>query len=280
VPTRAITIGMTTNSWRPLSCGLAAAQISGGAARAAVRKKGSAQEFVEARILGGFLKNDEFGLGDRHALSLEQQIAEILVATIPSKKGFDVAVDGFHGLWAHMGWIITGKAMHSSAGELLPFVPDLRKDKFHVWISKWHWVPLTVLGIALFAIGGSSNLLWGIFLRTVVNLHGTWLVNSATHLWGSPRFFTGDASTNSFWVAMLTFGEGWHNNQHAAPRSARHGLAWYEFDLNWYGICAFRWLGLAWDIKVPEVGPSHGSRTVRLREVTRTSSFPPTASRA
>jgi fatty-acid desaturase len=77
------------------------------------------------------------------------------------------------GLWAHIGWIITGKALHNSAGELLPFVPDLRKDKFHVWISKWHWVPLAVLSLALFAIGGWSCLLWGIFLRTVVNLHGT-----------------------------------------------------------------------------------------------------------
>jgi fatty-acid desaturase len=102
--------------------------------------------------------------------------------------------------------------------------------------------------------GGWSYLLWGIFLRTVVNLHGTWLVNSATHMWGSQRFLTGDASTNSFWVAILTFGEGWHNNHHAAPQSARHGLAWYEFDLNRYGICAFRWLGLAWDIKLPTVG--------------------------
>jgi hypothetical protein len=70
-------------------------------------------------------------------------------------------------------------------------------------------------------------------------------------MWGSQRFLTGDASTNSFWVAMLTFGEGWHNNHHAAPQSARHGLAWYEFDLNWYGIMALRRLGLAWDIKLP-----------------------------
>jgi stearoyl-CoA desaturase (delta-9 desaturase) len=161
-----------------------------------------------------------------------------------------------------MGWILTGKAMHNKSDELLPFVPDLRRDKFHVWISEWHWVPLTVLGLALFAIGGWSWLLWGLFLRTVVNLHGTWLVNSATHMWGSQRFFTGDASTNSFWVAMLTFGEGWHNNHHAAPQLARHGLAWYEFDLNWYGIWALRRLGLAWEIKLPKLGPAAESRTV------------------
>ena len=111
------------------------------------------------------------------------------------------------GLWAHMGWIITGQAMHNSVQELLPFVPELRKDKFHVWISKWHWVPLAGLGVGLFAIGGWSAVLWGIFLRTVIGLHSTWLVNSATHMWGSRRFRTGDTSTNSFWVAMLTFGE-------------------------------------------------------------------------
>jgi sn-1 stearoyl-lipid 9-desaturase len=155
------------------------------------------------------------------------------------------------GFWAHMGWIMTGKAMHNSSGELLPFVPDLRKDKFHIWISEWHWVPIGVLAVMLFAVGGWPFLLWGIFLRTVVNLHGTWLVNSATHMWGSQRFATGDASRNNLWVAVLTFGEGWHNNHHAAPQSARHGLTWYEVDLNWYGICALQWLRLAWDVKSP-----------------------------
>ncbi len=153
------------------------------------------------------------------------------------------------GLWAHMGWILTGQAMHNNTKELLPYVPDLRKDKFQVWISEWHWVPLTVLGIAIFAIGGWPFLLWGVFMRTVVGLHATWLVNSATHMWGSRRFMTDDTSKNSLWVAILTFGEGWHNNHHAVPQSARHGLAWYEIDMNWYGICALRALGLAKDIK-------------------------------
>lgn len=163
------------------------------------------------------------------------------------------------GLWAHMGWIMTGRAMHSSSGELLPFVPELRKDKFHVWISKWHWVPLVVLGVALFSAGGWPFVLWGVFFRTVVGLHATWLVNSATHMWGSRRFRTEDTSTNSFWVAMLTFGEGWHNNHHASPQSARHGLAWYEFDMNWYGILALRALGLAREIKYPPLKPATGT---------------------
>jgi stearoyl-CoA desaturase (delta-9 desaturase) len=158
-------------------------------------------------------------------------------------------IDG--GFWAHMGWIITGEAMHHRTTELLPYVPDLRKDRFYTWISKWHWVPLTVLGVALFAIGGWTFFLWGICLRTVVGLHATYLVNSATHMWGSRRFETTDQSRNSFWVAMLSFGEGWHNNHHADPQAARHGITWYEFDLNWLGIAALRALGLAWDVKTP-----------------------------
>jgi len=156
------------------------------------------------------------------------------------------------GIWAHMGWILTGKAMHAKTDELLPYVPDLRKDKFHLWISEYHYIPMVVLGILLFALGGWPFLLWGLFLRTVVGLHATWLVNSATHMWGSQRFLTGDDSTNSFWVAILTFGEGWHNNHHAAPQVAKHGIAWYEVDTNWYGIATLRLLGLAWDIKLPK----------------------------
>ena len=79
-------------------------------------------------------------------------------------------------------------------------------------------------------------MLWGTFLRTTIGLHATWLVNSATHLWGKRRFETKDDSRNNWWVAILTGGEGWHNNHHAHPVSARHGLAWYEFDINYYGI--------------------------------------------
>jgi len=151
--------------------------------------------------------------------------------------------------WSHVGWILTGQTMHNNANELLPFVPELRKDKFHTWISRWHWVPLTTLGAALFAFAGWRCLLWGIFFRTVIGLHSTWLVNSATHMWGRRRFPTHDNSRNSLWVALLTFGEGWHNNHHAFPQSARHGMAWYEFDPNWYGILILRMLGLARNVK-------------------------------
>jgi stearoyl-CoA desaturase (delta-9 desaturase) len=91
--------------------------------------------------------------------------------------------------------------------------------------------------------------LWGIFLRTTVGLHSTWLVNSATHLWGSRRFDTRDDSRNNWWVAILTFGEGWHNNHHAHPTSAAHGRAWYEIDVNYLHIRALELLGLASGVK-------------------------------
>jgi len=163
--------------------------------------------------------------------------------------------------WSHMGWILTGKSMHHDTSTLAHYVPDLAKDKFHVWITKYHYVPIIVVGVALLVLGGLPFLLWGMFLRTVMGLHCTWLVNSATHMWGSRRFKTRDLSTNNWLVALMTFGEGWHNNHHAHPTSARHGLRWYEVDLNWYGIWALKVLGLAEQIKV-----------VRLSELARQNS--------
>jgi len=153
------------------------------------------------------------------------------------------------GFWAHMGWVISGRAMHNVTTELLSYVPDLRKDKFHIWISKYHYVPIVILAVLLFVFGGWPYVMWGLFFRTTVGLHSTWLVNSATHMWGKQRFATGDDSRNSFWVALLTCGEGWHNNHHSQPQSARHGLAWYEIDLNWYAIRVLSALGLVWDVK-------------------------------
>jgi len=142
-----------------------------------------------------------------------------------------------------------GKSMHHDATTLARYVPDLAKDKFHVWITKYHFVPQIILGLVLFAIGGLPWLLWGMFFRTVFLLHCTWLVNSATHMVGRRRFATRDLSTNSWWVALLTFGEGWHNNHHAHPTSASHGFTWYEIDTNWYVIWVLKKLGLAWDVK-------------------------------
>ena len=152
--------------------------------------------------------------------------------------------------WAHMGWIIMGDGLHHDASVLARYVPDLSRDRFHVALSRWHWLSNVVVGLALLIGGGIPYLLWGIFFRTTFGLHCTWLVNSATHIWGSRRFATRDDSTNNWWVALLAFGEGWHNNHHAHPTSARHGLAWYELDFNWICISTLRALGLIWDVRL------------------------------
>jgi fatty-acid desaturase len=157
------------------------------------------------------------------------------------------------GFWAHLGWIIFGEAHHNDTARMARYAPDLGGDRFYRWLTTYHWVPLTALGFVLLAIGGWGLVNWAIFLRVVVGLHSTWLINSATHMWGGRRFDTGDQSRNVWWVALFTFGEGWHNNHHAHPTSARHGLAWYELDVTWIELRLLRALGLVWDVKTARV---------------------------
>src|SRR5579859_3626814 len=168
------------------------------------------------------------------------------------------------GWWAHAGWILFGEALHAQTAVLARYSPDLSRDRFHVWLSKYHWLPITVSGLLLLAggwiwggwVNGVAMVLWGVLLRVTLGLHATWLVNSATHLWGSRRFETRDDSRNSWWVALFTGGEGWHNNHHAHPVSARHGLAWYEYDPNYWGIWLLSKVGLAKRIRIAKFDPN------------------------
>ena len=133
------------------------------------------------------------------------------------------------------------------------------------------WVPITILD-------GSASCRWRMAVRFVGHLlsygHRTPLdlAGQLGHdMWGRQRFRTLDDSRNSLWVALLTFGEGWHNNHHAYPQSARHGMAWYEVDLNWYGICVLRLIGLAWGVKVQK--PQFSKLTNRQRSSFRLQSY-------
>jgi stearoyl-CoA desaturase (delta-9 desaturase) len=174
-------------------------------------------------------------------------------------------VDGT--FWCHAGWILSGRAMHSETALLGRYAPDLTKDKVHVWLSKYHWLFLTLTGFAQMALGAAlaapghriwgayTMAAWGTFLRVTIGLHATWFVNSATHMFGSRRFETKDHSRNSWWVALMTGGEGWHNNHHAHPVSARHGLAWYEFDINYYCIWLLSKMGLAKKVQIAKWDP-------------------------
>ena len=155
--------------------------------------------------------------------------------------------------WAHIGWILWGETNHNNTKVMSKYAPDLAKHKFYIWLNNYHWLPMVALGVVLLAIGGWPLMFWGIFLRVTLGLRATWLVNSATHMWGNRRFATKDDSRNSWWVALLTFGEGWHNNHHAHPTSARHGLAWYEFDISWITLKLMKALGIAKQVRVAKI---------------------------
>ena len=164
--------------------------------------------------------------------------------------------------WAQIGWIFKGTAQDHDEATLKKYVPDLLKDKGQQVIAKFFYVPIILSAIIFFAIGGWGMVLWGVVVRTIFGWHTTWFVNSLAHLYGKRRFETTDDSTNNWFVAILTFGEGWHNNHHAFPTSARHGLAWYEFDMNWIAIRIFERLGWAKQIRVFE----EEKQTIKLRK--------------
>lgn len=155
--------------------------------------------------------------------------------------------------WAQIGWILWGTAQDHDDATMKRYIPDLLKDKGLVLISRFYLVPIVLSAFLFYAIGGWSMVAWGVAGRVVFGWHTTWFVNSLAHLYGSRPHKTNDDSTNNWFVALLTFGEGWHNNHHAFPTSARHGLQWYQFDLNWITIRLFEKLGWAKNIKTQSV---------------------------
>lgn len=162
-----------------------------------------------------------------------------------------------HGLiWSHISW-----TLHKSPADVNPLLlaKDLARDRVISLIDRFYWWPQLLLAIMLFLSGlfiedaktGFVWIVWGIGVRTVVVYHGTWFVNSAAHTWGYQNFKTGDRSTNNWWVAIFSGGEGWHNNHHAKQRSARHGMRWFEIDPTYWTIRLLSLVGLAWDIIEP-----------------------------
>lgn len=150
-------------------------------------------------------------------------------------------------LYSHVGWIFNHNNWKPDYGT----VKDLTKYPELVWLNKTNYIPAILLGVALFLWGGWGMLVVGFFWSTVAVYHGTFFINSLAHVHGSQRYLTGDDSRNNFWLALITLGEGWHNNHHHYQSSTRQGFRWYEVDLSFYALKVMSWFGLVWDLRSP-----------------------------
>jgi len=164
-----------------------------------------------------------------------------------------------HGFfWSHMGWFLTPRAF----GTDIRRVPDLARYPELRWLDRYDIAVPILLAAAMYALGtllhysapalhtdGAQMLVWGFFISTVALFHATVTINSLAHRWGTRRFPTRDDSRNNFWLALLTFGEGWHNNHHRFPGTVRQGFLWWEIDLTWYGLRLMAALGLVHRLK-------------------------------
>jgi stearoyl-CoA desaturase (delta-9 desaturase) len=178
--------------------------------------------------------------------------------------------------YSHVGWIFDKKHDRTRIDE----VPDLAKYPELRFLDKHQLVPAILLAVLCFAIDGWPGLLIGFFLSTVFLYHGTFFINSLAHVHGKQRYLTGDDSRNNWWLAIITLGEGWHNNHHAYQRSTRQGFRWYEFDPTYYVLKALSWTGFVWDLGEPPAEVVRNERRVGsavLEKVSRqlAERFPP-----
>ena len=176
-------------------------------------------------------------------------------------------------LWGHVGWVVCRNRNLDKTSHYERYVRDLLKDRFYLQLERkqgWFFVYVAhaLVIVAIGALYGyivsgqqSSEALryaaswgvWAVAVRTVFVLHGTWSVNSVSHLFGYRNYETRDHSTNNWLVALVSHGEGWHNNHHAEPRSAVHGHRWWEFDMSWWVIRTWERIGLVKDVVRPKV---------------------------
>ncbi len=156
-----------------------------------------------------------------------------------------------YGFWdSHVGWVFRDARQQAD----LDLIPEMTRYPELMWLNKYNTVPGILLGIASFLIAGWAGFFVGFILSTVLVYHVTFLVNSLAHVTGRQRYLTGDDSRNCWWIALLTFGEGWHNNHHYYAASARQGFRWYEIDISYMILRLLEKLGVVWDLQAP---PEH-----------------------
>ena len=151
--------------------------------------------------------------------------------------------------WSHVGWILSDQ----NNATRFDYVGDFAKYPELRWLNKYYLVPVSALGIVMCLIGGRGLFAWGFCLSTVLLWHGTFTINSLSHIFGNRRFPTADTSKNNWLLALVTLGEGWHNNRHYYRASARQGFYWWEVDITYYGLKALSWFGVVRELrKVPD----------------------------
>lgn len=151
--------------------------------------------------------------------------------------------------WSHVGWILSDKYNDTR----FAYIGDFAKFRELRWLNKYHLIPPAVLGIVIYLIGGWGLFAWGFCLSTVLLWHGTFTINSLSHIFGKRRFPTADTSKNNWLLALVTLGEGWHNNHHYYMASARQGFYWWEIDITFYTLRVLSWFGLVRELRrVPE----------------------------
>ena len=166
----------------------------------------------------------------------------------PTLRGF---------FWSHVGWILCSKYADTEHHKIRDFLdyPELR------WIDKHYILVPVAMGAGLWAVAGFEAFMWGGMISTVALWHGTFTINSLAHVFGKRRYATKDTSRNNFLLSLITLGEGWHNNHHYYPGSARQGFFWWEIDPGWYSLKALEAVGIVWDVRgVPERVKLRGTR--------------------
>jgi len=147
--------------------------------------------------------------------------------------------------WSHIGWMLYTNDKRDNAKTIEQYTRDINQDKFYQFLDRYFIQVQIALGILFYLLGGLPWVVWGIFVRLVLVYHATWFVNSACHMWGYKNFaLKDDLSTNNWWTAILTFGEGWHNNHHKYAKKSKHGLKFWEIDLTWVFIWILDKIGL------------------------------------
>lgn len=177
-----------------------------------------------------------------------------------SDKPEDIHSPLQEGFWmSHVGWFMCADYV-ATRWEL---VQDLAKYPELKILNKFYLAPGFMLAGAFFALGGWGALLWGFVLSTVILWHGTFTINSLSHVYGTQRYDSKDTSRNNFWLALITMGEGWHNNHHAYMSSTRQGFFWWEIDMSYYILTALSWVGVTRDLREPPLQLLESKRLTR-----------------